>query len=90
MQVTGIVSVLLVGLLLKPDYIFGLLETVATLAVILIYCTANLALTAYIRREHPQDFSLLETPGVSLGGDFRAGAGPGGHGIPGASSGLTT
>jgi amino acid transporter len=58
MQMAGIVSVLLVGFLLKPDYIFGLLETVATLAVILIYCTANLALTAYIRREHPRDFSI--------------------------------
>jgi amino acid transporter len=34
------------------------LETIATLAVIVIYCTANLALTAYIRREHPEDFSV--------------------------------
>ena len=60
MQLICVVSVLLVGLLLQPAYIFGLLETIATLAVILIYCTANVALTAYIRREHPQDFSILK------------------------------
>jgi amino acid transporter len=58
MQMICVVAVLLVGLLLKPEYIFGLLETIATLAVIVIYCTANLALTAYIRREHPDDFSV--------------------------------
>ena len=58
MQIVCVVSVLLVGLLLQPAYIFNLLETIATLAVILIYCTANVALTAYIRREHPADFSV--------------------------------
>jgi len=58
MQIVCMVSVLLVGFLLKPTYIFGMLETIATLAVIVLYCTANLALTAYIRREHPEDFSL--------------------------------
>jgi amino acid transporter len=57
-QIVGIVGVLLVGLLLQPAYIFGLLETIATLAVIVIYCTANVALTSYIRREHPADFSV--------------------------------
>jgi len=57
-QIVGIVSVLLVGVLLRPIYIFGLLETIATLAVIIIYCVANLALTAYIRREHPDNFSI--------------------------------
>ena len=46
------------GLLLQPAYIFGLLETIATLAVIVIYCTANLALTSYMRREHREDFSV--------------------------------
>ena len=49
---------MLVGLLLQPSYIFGLLETIATLAVIVIYCLANLALTSYIRREHPDSFSI--------------------------------
>jgi amino acid transporter len=57
-QIVGIVAVLLIGLLLKPDYIFGLLETIATLAVIVIYCMANLALTSYMRREHREDFSV--------------------------------
>ena len=57
-QIVGIAAVLLIGLLLKPDYIFGLLETIATLAVIVIYCMANLALTSYMRREHREDFSV--------------------------------
>ena len=57
-QIVGILAVLLVGILLRPSYIFGLLETIATLAVIIIYCVANLALTAYIRREHPANFSI--------------------------------
>jgi amino acid transporter len=57
-QMVGIVAVLLVGLLLQPAYIFGLLETIATLAVIVIYCMANLALTSYIRREHRANFSV--------------------------------
>jgi amino acid transporter len=57
-QLVGVVAVLLVGLLLQPSYIFGLLETIATLAVIVLYCTANLALTFYIRREHRADFSV--------------------------------
>lgn len=57
LQVSGIVAVLLVGLLLRPADIFGFLGTIATLAVIILYCMANLALTAYIRRELPDDFS---------------------------------
>ena len=58
MQMFCIVAVMLVGLLLRPEYIFGLLETIATLAVIVIYCMANLALTSYIRREHRDKFSI--------------------------------
>jgi amino acid transporter len=58
MQMFCIVAVLLVGLLLRPEYIFGLLETIATLAVIVLYCMANVALTAYIRREHRDSFSV--------------------------------
>ena len=46
MQLSGIVAILLVGLLLRPDYIFGFLGTIATLAVIVLYVMANLALTA--------------------------------------------
>ena len=57
-QLTGIVTILLVGLLLQPADIFGFLGTIATLAVIVLYVMANLALTAYIRREHPTDFNI--------------------------------
>lgn len=57
-QLSGIVAILLVGLLLAPADIFGFLGTIATLAVIILYVMANLALTAYIRREHPADFNV--------------------------------
>ena len=57
-QLSGIVAILLVGLLLNPSDIFGFLGTIATLAVIVLYVMANLALTAYIRREHPGDFNV--------------------------------
>ena len=58
LQISGIVPVLLVGFLLKPEDIFGFLGTIATLAVIVLYCMANLALTSYIRRELPNHFSI--------------------------------
>ncbi len=58
LQLSGIVAVLLVGLLLRPADILGFLGTIATLAVIILYSMANLALTSYIRREHPDDFSV--------------------------------
>ena len=57
LQVCGLVSVLLVGFLLRPVDIFGFLGTIATLAAILLYAMANVALTSYIRRELPQQFS---------------------------------
>src|SRR5882757_4128699 len=47
-QIIGMISILLVGLLMRPDYIFNFLGTVATLAVIVIYVMANLALTQYM------------------------------------------
>ena len=50
--------VLLVGVLLKPSDIFGFLGTIATLAAIVLYAMANLALTAYVRRELPKQFSV--------------------------------
>ena len=56
-QIIGIVAVLLVGLLLAPDTIFGFLGTITTLAVIVLYIMANIALTAYIRREHKADYN---------------------------------
>lgn len=56
-QVIGIAAVLGVGLLLGPDRIFGFIGTIAALAVIVLYVMANLALTSYMRREHPGQYS---------------------------------
>jgi amino acid transporter len=56
-----------VGLLLAPDTIFGFLGTITTLAVIVLYIMANIALTAYIRREHRPDYNPwrhLVLPGI--------------------------
>ncbi len=57
-QVSGMAAILLVGLLLSPDTIFGFLETMATLAVIILYAMANLALTSYMRREQRAGFTI--------------------------------
>ncbi|HTF43379.1 MAG TPA: APC family permease [Terriglobales bacterium] len=57
-QMIGMISILLVGLLLRPDCIFNFLGTVATLAVIIIYVMANLALTQYMRREQRTHFRI--------------------------------
>ncbi len=57
-QLFGLAAVLIVGLLFKPADIFAFLGTLATLGVIILYSMANLALTSYIRREHPEDFSV--------------------------------
>ncbi len=57
-QMAGMASILLVGLLLRPATIFGFLETMATLAVIFLYVMANLALTRYMRREQPANFNV--------------------------------
>jgi amino acid transporter len=59
-QVFGIGAVLLVGLLMRPEYIFGLLETITALAVIVLYCLSNLALTSYMRREHRDKFTVWQ------------------------------
>jgi amino acid transporter len=42
----------------ERDVVAGFLGTITTLAVIVLYIMANLALTAYIRREHRDDFSV--------------------------------
>ena len=47
-------------MLLRPDYIFGFLETIATLAVIVLYTMANLALTRYMRREQRANFRVWQ------------------------------
>ena len=57
-QLFGIGAALLVGLLMQPDYIFGFLEQISALAVIVLYVMANLALTAYMRREHRERFTV--------------------------------
>lgn len=59
-QLSGVAAILLVGLLLQPDYIFGFLETIATLAVIVLYAMANLALTRYMRREQRAQFTVWQ------------------------------
>jgi amino acid transporter len=57
-QFLQIASFLLVGVCFGPDKIFDFLGTIATLAVIVLYALANVALTRFIRREHPTDFNL--------------------------------
>ena len=59
-QIAGMAAILLVGLLLRPDYIFGFLETIATLAVIVLYVMANLALSRYMRNEQQANFSVWQ------------------------------
>ncbi len=57
-QLVGLAAVLIVGLLFRAADIFDVLGTLATLAVIILYSMANLALTFYVRRNHPNDFSV--------------------------------
>ena len=59
-QISGMAAILLVGFLLNPDTIFGFLGTIATLAVIILYAMANLALTSYMRREHRARFTIWQ------------------------------
>jgi amino acid transporter len=59
-QMIGIGAVLLVGFFLQPENIFAFLETIATLAVVVLYSMANLALTLYMRREHPDQYSVWQ------------------------------
>ena len=55
-QIVGMGAVFFVGLVLRPVFIFNFLGTIATLAVILLYVMANVALTQYMRREQPSHF----------------------------------
>jgi amino acid transporter len=59
-QVAGMASILLVGVSLQPDHIFDFLETIATLAVIILYVMANLALTRYMRCEQRAHFTVWQ------------------------------
>jgi len=66
-QAIGIVAILIVGLALAPGEIFGFLGTITTLAVIVLYVMANFALTAYMLREHRDDYNVwkhLVLPGI--------------------------
>jgi amino acid transporter len=57
-QIAGTAAILVVGSILRPDYIFSFLGTIATLAVIVLYVMANLALTPYMRHEQKSHFAL--------------------------------
>lgn len=67
-QLFQIGSFLLIGIFFGADQIFGFLGTIATLAVIVLYVMANSALTAFVRREHSADFSILRHVVVPLVG----------------------
>src|SRR5712692_7011802 len=67
-QIFQIVSFGLVGIFFGADQIFGFLGTITTLAVIVLYIMANIALTAFVRREHPEDFNILRHVIVPLVG----------------------
>jgi amino acid transporter len=58
LQACGLIPVLIVGFALRPGVIFDFVGTIATLAAIVLYAMANLALTTYMRREHPQQFRI--------------------------------
>jgi amino acid transporter len=57
-QVLQIGSFLLVGMVFGPSKIFDFLGTITALAAIGLYIPANIALTAFVRREHPADYHL--------------------------------
>ena len=57
-QIFQIVSFMIIGIFFGADQIFGFLGTITTLAVIVLYIMANIALTAFVRREHPTDFNI--------------------------------
>lgn len=59
-QIVGFAAVLLVGLLLRPEDVFAFLGTISALAVIVLYAMANLALTSYVRRMHPERFTVWQ------------------------------
>lgn len=67
-QIFQIVSFGLVGIIFGASQIFGFLGTITTLAVIVLYIMANIALTAFVRREHPEDFNIVRHVIVPLVG----------------------
>jgi amino acid transporter len=57
-QIFQIVSFMIIGIFFGASQIFGFLGTITTLAVIVLYIMANIALTTFVRREHPADFNI--------------------------------
>lgn len=57
-QVIGIGTILLVGWVYRPENLFAFLGTIATLAIIVLYVMANLALTSFMRREQRVHFTV--------------------------------
>lgn len=59
-QIVGILAVGVVALILGSAQIFGFLGTAVTVALIVMYGLANIALYAYVRRERPGEFKLWQ------------------------------
>jgi amino acid transporter len=57
-QLVGVAAVLIVGLGFGATEVFGFIGTIDTLAVIVLYIMANLALIRYVRREQAAHFDL--------------------------------
>jgi amino acid transporter len=57
-QILQIGSFLLIGMVFGASKIFDFLGTITAFAAIALYIPANIALTAFVRREHPSDFNL--------------------------------
>lgn len=57
-MIVTIVLTLGVGLAVGASQIYGFLGAIITVAIIVMYSLANFAITAYIRREHSEDFRL--------------------------------
>lgn len=57
-QVCGIATILFVGFIFQPENLFSFLGTIATLAIIVLYVMANLALTPFMRRERNTHFAI--------------------------------
>lgn len=59
-QIVGIIAFLIVAWRLGEDQIFGFLGTAVTVALIVLYAMSNIALIAYVLREHQADFKLVQ------------------------------
>jgi amino acid transporter len=59
-QIIGFGAMLAVGFSLQPEEVFGFLGTISALAVIVLYAMANLALTSYMRRVHPDRYTVWQ------------------------------